>query len=252
MLHYFNFGHKIINWIKLLHHDFEVCTINAGHFSNFFKIERSVHQGCLISLILFVLCTQVLNSTLKNTEDIKPVLIDKNRNLIGQFADDTDLTLTYDQHSLLKSLKHWNILKDKLGWKSITIKQQYTVRARYLKPMRNCTHKSNFIGWMDQWNSRRAACLPRRAPNKGGVDQYRVGGSCRGGLGHTYIWWVTKGWGGSCWGGWCGDGVGHAGMGGVGHAGVGSGGRYRGGMGWVMKNIKILNYWYYSVSNPEN
>ena len=39
--------------------------------------------------------------------------------------------------------------------------------------------------------------------------------------------------------GWCGDGVGvgHAGWGQVGHPGEGSGGSYRGGMGWVMKNI---------------
>ena len=49
--------------------------------------------------------------------------------------------------------------------------------------------------------------------------------------------------------------VGHAGWGGLGHAGVGSGGSYRGGMGWGMKNIKIvkiLNYWCYRVSNQAN
>ena len=41
----------------------------------------------------------------------------------------------------------------------------------------------------------------------------------------------------------------------MGHAGVGSGGSYRGQMGWVMTNIKILkilNYWCYRVSNPAN
>ena len=47
-------------------------------------------------------------------------------------------------------------------------------------------------------------------------------------------------------------GVGHAGWGQVGHAGVGSGGSYRGWMGWVMKNIKILNYSCYRVSNQAN
>ena len=76
------------------------------------------------------------------------------------------------------------------------------------------------------------------------------GGSCRGGVGHAVVGWVMQGWGGSCWGGWCGDGVGHAGVG-----WGGSGGLYRGGMGWVMKNIKILkilNYWCYRVSNPAN
>ena len=39
------------------------------------------------------------------------------------------------------------------------------------------------------------------------------------------------------------------------HAGVGSSRSYRGRMGWVMENIKvlkILNYWCYRVSNPAN
>ena len=77
------------------------------------------------------------------------------------------------------------------------------------------------------------------------------GGSYRGGVGHTRVRLVTKGWGGSC-------------RGEVGHAGVGvrwvmqgwgSGGSYRGRMGWVIKNIKILkilNCWCYRVSNPPN
>ena len=65
------------------------------------------------------------------------------------------------------------------------------------------------------------------------------GGSCMGGVGHAGVVW---GLGGSC-------------RGGVGHAGVRLGGAYRGGMGWVMKNIKILkivNYWCYKVSNSAN
>ena len=62
------------------------------------------------------------------------------------------------------------------------------------------------------------------------------------------------GWGGVGMG-WVWGGMGHAGWGQVGHPGVGSGGSYRGGMGWVMKNIKILkilNYWCYRVSNQAN
>ena len=38
----------------------------------------------------------------------------------------------------------------------------------------------------------------------------------------------------------------------MGHAGVGSGGSYRGGIGWLMKNIENINYWCYRVSNPAN
>ena len=88
------------------------------------------------------------------------------------------------------------------------------------------------------------------------------GGSCRDGVDHTGVGWIIQVWGGSYKGG-----VGHKGVGGscrgeVGHAGVGwvmqgwgSGGSYRGRMGWVIKNIKILkilNCWCYRVSNPAN
>ena len=75
------------------------------------------------------------------------------------------------------------------------------------------------------------------------------GGSYRGGVGHTRVGLVTKGWGESCRGE-----VGHAGVGWV-IQGWGSGGSYRGRMGWVIKNIKILkilNCWCYRVSNPAN
>ena len=55
---------------------------------------------------------------------------------------------------------------------------------------------------------------------------FRVGGSCRGGVGHVGVGWVMQGWGGSCrggvgWGGSCRGGVGHAGVGGSCRGGVG-------------------------------
>ena len=100
-------------------------------------------------------------------------------------------------------------------------------------------------------------------------------------MGHAGVGWIIRGWVGhagkgwfiQAWGGSSRDVVGNAGVGGScwvgvvwgwgGYVGVmwggscrvGSGGSYRGGMGWVMKNIKILkilNYWCYRVSNQAN
>ena len=96
----------------------------------------------------------------------------------------------------------------------------------------------------------------KRAPIRGGVGHAGMGwiiqgwgGSYRGEVGHTRVGLVTKGWSGSCRGE-----VGHARVGWV-MQGWGSGGSYRGRMGWVIKNIKILkilNCWCYRVSNPAN
>ena len=78
-------------------------------------------------------------------------------------------------------------------------------------------------------------------------------------MAHTGVGWVMQGWGGSCRGGVGHGGVGMGwvmqGWGGMGHAAVGSGRSYRGGMGWVMKNIKILTnikLLVLQVSNPAN
>ena len=80
-------------------------------------------------------------------------------------------------------------------------------------------------------------------------------------MGQAEVGWVMQGQVDHAGLVWCGHGVyvcggvGHVGWGQVGHPGVGSGGSYRVGMGWVMKNIKILkilNYWCYRVSNQAN
>ena len=74
-----------------------------------------------------------------------------------------------------------------------------------------------------------AACLPKGAPQCGGVGQadgwvmQGWGGPCRGGVGDVGVEWVMQGWGRSY-------------RGGVSHAGVGWGGSCRGGwvkQGWV-------------------
>ena len=86
------------------------------------------------------------------------------------------------------------------------------------------------MGWtMQGWG---ASC---RVGHTGVGGSHRVGWVCLGGVGmggHVGVGWVMVGWGGSSRGGvsWS----------------------YRGGMGWVMKNIKILNCWCYKVSNPAN
>ena len=49
--------------------------MNNGFASEFFKLEKGVHQGCPLSGSLFVLCTEILANAIRNDNTIKGINI---------------------------------------------------------------------------------------------------------------------------------------------------------------------------------
>lgn len=95
-LRYFNFGEEFISWSKLLFVDFELCTQNNGHFSQFFPSQRSIHQGCPAAGYFYLLVAQILHDKLTLDTRIKGITIHGVEQLLSQFADDTTMFLTFD------------------------------------------------------------------------------------------------------------------------------------------------------------
>ena len=93
---YFNFGDNFINWIKLFYSKIEVCTQHFGYISDFFVKGRSTNQGCPFSPGAYLLTGDILANKLRSHPDIKGIKIGDIEYLISQFADDTDLYLSYD------------------------------------------------------------------------------------------------------------------------------------------------------------
>ena len=60
MLKSFNFGNEFITWVKILYTDISSCVGNNGYFSTFFKLTRSIRQGCPISALLFILVAEII------------------------------------------------------------------------------------------------------------------------------------------------------------------------------------------------
>jgi hypothetical protein len=58
VLEKFNFGPKLIKWMKILYHDLTSCIIVNNFISQPVKISRSVKQGCSLSPLLYVLCLE--------------------------------------------------------------------------------------------------------------------------------------------------------------------------------------------------
>ena len=98
-LELFGFGKNFINWIKILHTDIQACVGNNGFFSPYFRLTRSIRQGCPISALLFLLVAEVLAIQIRENKNIKGIQINEIEQKIGLMADDTTLFLA-DLHSL--------------------------------------------------------------------------------------------------------------------------------------------------------
>ena len=53
VLNFFKFGHDIKKWIQIINTDVNLCVIQSGFFSKFFKIERGCRQGDPASPYIF-------------------------------------------------------------------------------------------------------------------------------------------------------------------------------------------------------
>ena len=65
-LEIFNFGPDFIRWVKTFYKNIQSCTINNGMASNFFSLERGVHQGDPLSLSFY--CSSGNASNCHSTE----------------------------------------------------------------------------------------------------------------------------------------------------------------------------------------
>ena len=90
-LKYFGFGPYLTGLVSLLLMDFWSCTCNNGYTSNYFKVERSCHQGDPVVPYLYLLCGEVMALTIKQNEKIRGITIYKMEQILSQFADDTQL-----------------------------------------------------------------------------------------------------------------------------------------------------------------
>lgn len=111
-LKYFNFGGNFRKWVKILYTDIQSSTLNNGHLSSRFNIERGVRQGDPLSPYLFILATETLTLALRRNTDIKGLEIDGTEYLDSLYADDTALLLENNRNTFeatMKLLKNFEI-----------------------------------------------------------------------------------------------------------------------------------------------
>ena len=106
----YNFGPKIIKWIKTCYQNIFSTVINNGFTSGWFGIYRGVRQGCSLSCILFILSIEIMASLIRNNTNITGITIGKHERKLVQFADDTSCILENIKsvENLFSTLKYFS------------------------------------------------------------------------------------------------------------------------------------------------
>ena len=89
----FNFGENFTKWIKILYTDIQSCVGNNGYYSTYFKLTRSIRQGCPISALLFLLVAEIIAIDIRSDNEIKGIELNDCVFKIALMADDTTLLI---------------------------------------------------------------------------------------------------------------------------------------------------------------
>ena len=69
-LNRFNFGPKFIGWIQMIYKNAKTCLLTNGFRSSYFRISRSMRQGCPVSPLIYILQAEPLACTIRNNHNI--------------------------------------------------------------------------------------------------------------------------------------------------------------------------------------
>ena len=114
-LRYYNFGENFINWVALSYNNFQICTQNFGYTSKFWTKGRGVVQGCPLSPSLYLFIAEIMANKIRNNPKIRGIHVNDVEYLISQFADDTDLFLSFSQETITEVFKTFNDIEANTG-----------------------------------------------------------------------------------------------------------------------------------------
>ena len=115
-LDFFGFGETVKEWTKILYNSFYVKIQNNGHFSRSINIKKGVHQGGCCSSVYFLVIAEILALSLRNNQNIDGITLADIRNLLNQFADDTDIFSLCNEKSIKEIFKELDNFRYQSGF----------------------------------------------------------------------------------------------------------------------------------------
>lgn len=115
ILRHYGFGQNFITLIMLLYTNIESCTLNNGFSSSYFSLEKGSPQGSPASTVIYLICAQLCSDIILNNPDIQGLNIAGEQETIVQFADDTNLFLTFSQATLDGVTQSLTVIYQQIG-----------------------------------------------------------------------------------------------------------------------------------------
>ncbi|CAC5408308.1 unnamed protein product [Mytilus coruscus] len=107
-----NFPPGIIRWIEIIYKDIKSTIQINGHLTKEIKIERSIRQGCSLSMTIYALIIEPLASNIRNSKDIKGINLPKTEKKNAHYSNTQMTALTIiteisDYDHLVKEFKRF-------------------------------------------------------------------------------------------------------------------------------------------------
>ena len=132
----FNFGDNFIKWSKTLYTNPLSTVCNNGYFSEYFKLERGIRQGCPLSAYLFILVVEMLAINIRNNKEIHGISVQNRIIKIRYLADDTTFILN-ETKSINPSLETLECFYKHSGLKTNLEKTQVFTIGKKLNHLEN-------------------------------------------------------------------------------------------------------------------
>ena len=90
----FGFGDNFIRWIKIIYKNVTSTVKVNGFLTDKINIKRGLRQGCPLSALLYVLCSEVLSINIRKNENIKGIIYESQEHKDSMYADDMSVVVT--------------------------------------------------------------------------------------------------------------------------------------------------------------
>ena len=105
ILNLFKFSENFINYIKLCQRNSKSRVEQNGHLSSYIPLSRGCRLGDPVSPYVFVLCAEILSHVLRESREVKGIIVYNKEFKVSQYADDTTLLLKQDYNTVVEVLR---------------------------------------------------------------------------------------------------------------------------------------------------
>ncbi len=105
VLRKFGFPEEIIKWYSIISTKAKTKICINGHLTELIEINRSIRQGCPVSMIIYILCIEPAASKIRRNKEIQGFMpINAKETKLSQFADDST--------PILRNVKSYQIIEN--------------------------------------------------------------------------------------------------------------------------------------------